>query len=78
MTRTIVIGLAAASLSLAALTPALADIGACAKAPNADTCPTMGAPTPAPGASEQRTTRGSGHARYHGQMPRQDRQPYSG
>ena len=45
MTRTIVIGLAAASLSLAALTPALADISACAKDPNADTCPTMGAPT---------------------------------
>lgn len=64
MTRTIVIGLAAASLSLAALTPALADISTCAKEPNADTCPTMGAPTTS-GASELKAHKSFKHARYH-------------
>jgi hypothetical protein len=47
MLRTTAIGLAVtASLSLAGLTPALADIPACMAHPNADTCPTFGAPTP--------------------------------
>jgi hypothetical protein len=47
MLRTTAIGVAAvALLSLAALTPASADVGNCVKQPNADTCPTMGAPTP--------------------------------
>lgn len=47
MLRNTAIGLAVtASLSLAALTPALADVPNCMKQPNADTCPTMGAPTP--------------------------------
>ncbi len=80
MTRTIVIGLAAASLSLAALTPALADISACAKDPNADTCPTMGAPTVS-GASELRAHKSAKHARYHpGQAPKQSpkQSSYSG
>jgi hypothetical protein len=78
MTRTIVIGLAAASLSLAALTPALADVSGCAKQPNA-TCPTMGAPTIS-GASELRAHKSIKHARYHpGQSPKQSKQsPYSG
>ncbi len=45
MLRTTAISLAAAaSLTLAALTPALADVSQCEKQPNADTCPTMGAP----------------------------------
>ena len=78
MTRTILIGLAAASLSLAALTPALADIGACAKAPNADTCPTFGQPTSPGVAAQPREYRSQRHARYPGQMPRQYREPYSG
>ena len=48
MLRTTAIGLAAAaSLTLAALTPALADVPQCMKQPNADTCPTMGAPSKA-------------------------------
>jgi hypothetical protein len=47
MLRNIAIGLATvASLTLVALTPALADVTNCMKEPNADTCPTMGAPTP--------------------------------
>jgi hypothetical protein len=47
MLKTTTIGLVAvALLSLAAMTPASADIGQCAKQPNADTCPTMGAPSP--------------------------------
>ena len=46
MLRNIAIGLATvASLTLAALTPALADVPNCMKQPNADTCPTMGAPS---------------------------------
>jgi hypothetical protein len=79
MTRTIVIGLAAASLSLAALTPALADVSSCAKQPNADSCPTMGAPTVS-GASELKAHKSIKHARYHpGQSPKQSKQsPYSG
>jgi hypothetical protein len=53
MLRTTAIGLAAAaSLTLAALTPALAEIPSCMKQPNADTCPTMGAPTPAKAAAQ--------------------------
>ena len=41
MLRNTAIGLAVtASLSLAGLTPALADIPACMAHPNADTCPT--------------------------------------
>ena len=45
MLRTTAISLAAAaSLTLAALTPALADVSQCEKQPNADTCPTMGVP----------------------------------
>ena len=79
MTRTIVIGLAAASLSLslslslAALTPALANVSSCAKQPNADSCPTMGAPTIS-GASELKAHKSTKHARYHpGQSPKQSR-----
>jgi hypothetical protein len=45
MLRTTAIGLAALWLTLAALTPALADVPQCMKQPNADTCPTMGAPS---------------------------------
>lgn len=40
------IGLTALSLTLAALTPALADVPQCMKQPNADTCPTLGVPDP--------------------------------
>jgi hypothetical protein len=61
MLRTTAIGLAAA-LTLAAFTPALADIGQCAKQPNADTCPTMGAPSKAPAQNAPKTIR---HTRYH-------------
>ena len=50
MLRNTAMGLAVtASLSLAGLTPAIADIPACMAHPNADTCPTMGAPTPSKG-----------------------------
>jgi hypothetical protein len=65
MLRTTAIGLAAAaSLSLAALTPAFADVPQCMKQPNADTCPTMGTPTPSK-ASEQGGPRNIKHTRYH-------------
>jgi hypothetical protein len=65
MTRTTIIGLAAVSLTLAALTPALADVPNCMKQPNADTCPTMGSPTPLK-ASESTAHKSSiKHARYH-------------
>jgi hypothetical protein len=59
MLRTTAIGLAAA-LSLAALSPALADVPNCMKQPNADTCPTMGAPTPA-AAAKQAPSKGIKH-----------------
>jgi hypothetical protein len=65
MLRTTAIGLAAAaSLTLAALTPALADIPSCMKQPNADTCPTMGAPTPAKAAAQTAPSHVR-HTRYH-------------
>lgn len=63
MLRTTAISLAAAaSLTLAALTPALADVGQCAKQPNADTCPTMGAPSKA---AAQAAPNHVKHTRYH-------------
>jgi hypothetical protein len=63
MLRTIAIGVAAtAALSLAALTPALADVPTCMKQPNADTCPTMGAPTPK--ASQQTAPKNLRHTHY--------------
>jgi hypothetical protein len=47
MLRNTAIGLATtAALTLAALTPASADVGQCTKQPNADSCPTFGSPTP--------------------------------
>jgi hypothetical protein len=47
MLTRIAIGLATGSLMvLGTLAPALADIPNCMKFPNADTCPTMGQPTP--------------------------------
>jgi hypothetical protein len=62
MLKTTTIGLAALSLTLAALSPALADVGQCAKQPNADTCPTMGAPSKA---SAQNAPKNIRHTRYH-------------
>ena len=63
MLRTTAIGLAAAaSLTLAALTPALADVPQCMKQPNADTCPTMGAPSKAAAQAAPNNVR---HTRYH-------------
>jgi hypothetical protein len=65
MLRTTTIGLiTAASLTLVPLSSALADIPGCMKQPNADTCPTMGAPTLSK-ASEQATPKPVKHARYH-------------
>jgi hypothetical protein len=47
MLRKTAIGLATtAALSLAALTPAFADVSQCVTQPNADSCPTFGLPTP--------------------------------
>jgi hypothetical protein len=64
MLRYTTLGLAAVvSLSLAALSPARADIPACMSHPNADTCPTMGAPTP-PAASQQVPPRALRHTHY--------------
>jgi hypothetical protein len=62
MLKTTTIGLAALSLTLAALSPALADVGQCAKQPNADTCPTMGAPSKAAAQVAPKNIR---HTRYH-------------
>ena len=63
MLKTTAIGLAAAaSLTLAALTPALADVPQCMKQPNADTCPTMGAPSKAAAQAAPSHIR---HTRYH-------------
>jgi hypothetical protein len=63
MLKTTAIGLALTTvLSLAALTPALADIPACMSRPNADTCPTMGAPTPS--ASQQTAPKYLRHTHY--------------
>jgi hypothetical protein len=65
MLRTTAISLAAAaSLTLAALTPALADVPQCEKQPNADTCPTMGAPSPSKAAA-QVAPKNIRHTRYH-------------
>jgi hypothetical protein len=65
MLRNTAIGLAVtASLSLAALTPALADVPNCMKQPNADTCPTMGTPTPSK-ASVQGPSKSTKHAHSH-------------
>jgi hypothetical protein len=64
MLKTTAIGLALTTvLSLAALTPALADIPACMSRPNADTCPTMGAPTPS-NASQQTAPKYLRHTHY--------------
>ena len=61
MLRNTAIGLAVtASLSLAALTPGLADVPNCMKQPNADTCPTMGTPTPSK-SSQQGTPKSIKH-----------------
>ena len=80
MTRNTAIGLAAAaSLTLAGLTPALADVSACAKQPNAETCPTMGVPSILSPSkqSERGAHKGVKHTRYHpGQSPKQS--PYNG
>ena len=47
MPRKTAIGLATtAALTLAALTPAFADVPQCMKQPNTDSCPTLGLPTP--------------------------------
>jgi hypothetical protein len=63
MLKTTAIGLALTTvLSLAALTPALADIPACMSRPNADTCTTMGAPTPS--ASQQTAPKYLRHTHY--------------
>ena len=65
MLRNTAIGLAVtASLSLAALTPALADVPNCMKQPNADTCPTMGTPAPSK-ASQQGPSKSIKHAHSH-------------
>ena len=68
MLRNIAITAAAAtSLLLGTLsTPiaAFADVAQCMKQPNADTCPTMGTPTPSK-ASEQGAPRNIKHTRYH-------------
>ena len=65
MLRNTAIGLAVtASLSLAGLTPAIADIPACMAHPNADTCPTMGAPTPSK-ASAQAPSKSIRHVHSH-------------
>jgi hypothetical protein len=64
MLTRIAIALAAGSLLvLGAMTPALADIANCMKYPNADTCPTMGAPTPAK-AAQQAAPRHLRHTHY--------------
>lgn len=65
MLRTTALGLAAAaSLSLAALTPALADVPTCVKQPNADTCPTFGSPTPSAAATYEAPHRHMRHGHY--------------
>jgi hypothetical protein len=65
MLRNTAIGLiAAVSLTLVPLTSALADVPACMKQPNADTCPTMGAPTPSK-ASAQVAPKNIRHTHYH-------------
>ena len=64
MLRNTAIGLiAAVSLTLVPLAPALADVPMCMKQPNADTCPTMGAPT-ASKASEQGAHKRIKHTHY--------------
>ena len=72
MSRHTAIGLAVATaLSLAAATPSFADIGNCAKYPNADTCPTMGAPSKAK-AAQQVTPKRLRHTHYrYEQAPKQ-------
>jgi len=63
MLRTTVIGLVAAtSLTLIPLSSALADIPGWMKQPNADTCPTMGAPSKAAAQAAPSHVR---HTRYH-------------
>lgn len=66
MLRPTAIGLAALSLTLATLTPALADVPQCMKQPNADTCPTMGAPAKTPAQATPNRIR---HTRYHAPQP---------
>jgi hypothetical protein len=53
---------AAASLTAAALTPAMATIPQCMQTPNPDTCPYGGAPTPK--ATSAHTQKSAMHSRY--------------
>ena len=69
MLKTTTIGLAALSLTLAALSPAQADIGQCAKQPNADTCPTMGAPSKAPAQNAPKNIRHTHYRHVPAQAP---------
>ncbi len=65
MLRTTAIGLAVtASLSLAAADPGSCRIPACMAHPNADTCPTMGAPAPSK-ASVQAPSKSIRHVHSH-------------
>jgi hypothetical protein len=64
MLRITALGFAVATaLSLAAVTPGLADISTCTKLPDADTCPTMGPPTQS-NASQQVAPKHLRHAHY--------------
>jgi hypothetical protein len=64
MLRKMIIGLAAAaSLTGAALTPALATIPQCMEAPNADTCPYGGAPKAT--TTTTHVHKGIAYGRYH-------------
>ena len=64
MLRNTAIGLAVtASLAVATLAPAFADIPKCMAQPNAETCPTFGTPTPS-NASEQYAPKSGKHTYY--------------
>jgi hypothetical protein len=65
LTRTAIGFLTGSVLMLGALPPALADIGQCAKLPNADTCPTFGKPTPPPNAAYETPYKHVRHGHYY-------------
>jgi hypothetical protein len=69
MLKFTIIGVTAALLSLAGLTAASADIPDCLKAPNADTCPTFGSPSPATSAPNYGQHRTMRHGRYYRTAP---------